>query len=167
VPLLAAAGLTVDVPRGWDARIYRRAAEVGATTHTVLHAANFPLPVERGDFGSGAVDVMLADDVFVAIVEYHPEAARTPLFQEEGLPVPVSADWFSPTGLQRPLPGQGGAQRFFSVHGRAFSLYMVLGSFAVRGRLVAKVNKLLAAVDVDALGVPDFRTPGPPDRRFP
>src|SRR5437588_613125 len=46
MPVLAAAGLTVAVPRGWEARIYRRVPDGGTTTHTVLHAANFPLPVE-------------------------------------------------------------------------------------------------------------------------
>lgn len=159
---IAAAGLQVDVPRGWEARIQRRAADPGTTTHAVLHIANFPLPLDRGDFGSGAVEIMESDDVLVVVVEYDPTSARTPLFQAQGLPAPVSPDWFSLGGLQRALPGQGGMQRFFSVDGRAFCLYVVLGSFANRARLVPQVNAVLATVDVTALGVPDFRTPPPP-----
>ena len=50
---LASHGLTVDVPQGWDARIYRR-----PQAEPNLHAANFPLPTDDGDFGSGALSTM-------------------------------------------------------------------------------------------------------------
>ena len=42
------------------------------TTHAVVHAATFPLPRERGDYGDGAVQRMSDTDVFVALVEFHP-----------------------------------------------------------------------------------------------
>jgi hypothetical protein len=143
-------GLSTDLPRGWDGRIYQRADQAGGTTQQILHAGNFALPVERGDYGSGAVEVMRGGDVFVALLEFDREAAGTALFAREGLPTPVSASSFSPNRLQRSLPGQGGCQFFFTTEGRAFCLYVVLGSYANRDRLVAQVNRLLATVTVTA-----------------
>src|SRR5205814_916377 len=81
-------GLAVDLPPGWAGRVTRRpvdpappavrtfAAASGRdlteSTHAVAHLANFPLPENRGDFGSGAVEVMGPRDVLVVLLEYHP-----------------------------------------------------------------------------------------------
>lgn len=138
-------GLALDVPAGWDARIYRRAAEAGATTHPVLHAANFPLPSERGDFGSGAVELMGPTHVLVVLIEFHPAAASTATFASQGVPR-LDPAAFDPAGLQRILPGQSGFQRFFSVKGRAFCLYVVLGSHARRALLIPEAERLLAGL---------------------
>jgi hypothetical protein len=148
------AGLAVDLPPGWDARIYRRAEVAAAslhaqgepTTHAIMHAANFALPAERGDFGSGAVELMRRDNVLIALVEYHPSSAGSPMFATPGLPRPLRADDFDPAMLQRRISGQAGVQRFFSSAGRAFALYVVLGSYADRRRLVASVNEVLAGI---------------------
>ncbi|HET6793465.1 MAG TPA: hypothetical protein VFH45_03425 [Acidimicrobiales bacterium] len=144
---ISAYGITVDVPAGWDGRIYRREADVGETTHAALHVASFPLPGRRGDFGSGAVEAMTADDVLLVLLEYHPDSAGAPLFQSS---VPVSLDpaAFSGSSLQRPLAGQGGMQRFCTASGRAFCLYAVLGNLAARGRLVPRLDGVLATLSV-------------------
>jgi len=149
---VSALGVQVDLPTGWDARIYRRQATGAATTHAILHAASFPLPLERGDYGSGAVEIMGADDVLVLLLEQHPGSAGTPLYAAEGVPGPFAAGDFSRDGLQRALPGQAGAQRFFSVNGRAWTLYVVLGSYAGRDRLVPIVNDVVATLGVGRLG---------------
>jgi hypothetical protein len=149
--------MNVDVPAGWDARIYKRPelsvasahAQGEPTTHAILHAANFPLPTERGDFGSGAVELMRSTDVLVALVEYHPDSAGAPLFAEQGLPRPMRPEDFDPSTLQRRMPGQAGAQRFFSSGGRAYALYVVLGSHRDRRRLVGLVNEVLATVELE------------------
>jgi hypothetical protein len=148
------AGLAIDLPPGWDARIYRRAEVAAAslnaqgepTTHTVLHAANFALPAERGDFGSGAVELMRGDNVLIALVEYHPSSVGSPMFAPPDLPRPLRADDFDPSMLQRRIAGQAGLQRFFSAAGRAFALYVVLGNYGDRRRLVASVNQVLAGI---------------------
>ena len=54
----------------------------------------------------------------------------------------------STTCLQRLIEGQGGAQRFFTVNGRAFCLYVVFGSFARRGRTIPVVNDILKTVSI-------------------
>jgi hypothetical protein len=155
---IAAHGLAIDAPRGWDARISRRGREVASATqgragsqptlHPVLHAANFALPEARGDFGSGAVELMSSPHALVALLEFHPDAARTPLFSDPGMPRRLSLGDFSPQQLQRTLRGQAGAQRFFSEAGRAFCLYVVLGGFANRNALVPQVNATLERMEI-------------------
>ena len=169
------AGIAVTLPPGWEAALYRReelptaadgqlrrqglapealsALAPGATTHPVLHTASFPMPPDRGDYGSGAVDVMGAQDLFVSLVEFHPDAATTALFARQGVPRGLSSDDFGANALQRVLTGQSGCQRFFSVNGRAFCLYVVLGSHARRHLLVPTVNQLLESLDIAEQGL--------------
>ena len=145
---LRAHGLNVRVPRAWDARIYRRPPEEEEErTFAIIHAGTFPLPRDRGDYGSGAVDVMGPDDVFVSLLEQDPEAVGTPLFRERGLPR-IKASDFSSGALQRTLTGQSGCQYFFSTDHRAFCLYVVLGSHARRVKLVPKARELVAGLGI-------------------
>ncbi len=154
---IAAHGLALDNPVGWDARI-RKYDQTAAPTespgpqfrsHAVLHAADFALPEERGDFGSGAVEIMGPTSAFLALLEYHPDSARTALFSSNaGMPQQVSIDDFSSRQLQRTIRGQGGAQFFFAEGGRAFCLYMVLGSLANRRHAVPRLNTILSAIEI-------------------
>lgn len=146
-------GLEVEVPRGWDGEIYRRSGGFEALggpteqTHAVLHLGNFPLPGSRGDYGSGAVEIMRADNVFLSLFEFGAESVGKALFSAQGLPR-VSADDFAPHSMQRPLPGQSGAQYFFTVGGRAFCLYVALGSHARRRELVPEINQILGSLSL-------------------
>lgn len=144
---MAAFGMTVRLPAAWDGRLYRRHASDGDETYPVLHAATFPLPNTRGDYGSGAVDVMGTDDVFVALREFDPSSADTALFATKGMPRLRPQD-FSPHMLQRPMLGQSGCQRFFRLRGRPFCLYVVLGSHARRVPLARRANELIAGLEV-------------------
>ena len=144
---LARHGVAVDLPQGWDGRIYRRA--LGAVpTPAILHAANFALPANRGDYGSGAVERMQPGDVLVTLVEHDGSAAGTALFAHDGPPPPLTPRDFSPHMLQRTLAGQSGVQRFFTWNGRPFCLYVVLGSHAARPRLVPLVNAVTRSIAV-------------------
>jgi hypothetical protein len=148
---LARHGLGVELPSGWDGRIYRPAAdEPGATTNVIMHAANFPLPERREDYGGGAVELMRAGDVLVMLLEFDAEAAATPLFaQRRGLPRRLAPSAFGPNRLQRILPGQAGTQFFFTEAGRAWTLYVVIGSWAHRAALAEQASRLLATVRLD------------------
>jgi hypothetical protein len=119
----------------------------GERTAPVLHLANFGMGSERGDFGSGVVGTMGPRHAFVALLEYGPELAGTPLFEPRGVPRPRQAD-FSPDCLQRRLPGQLGYQRFFTVGSRAMCLFVVLGSAGNARTLVTDVHDTLDAVEV-------------------
>lgn len=147
---MRAHGLSVGVPPGWEGTIIRRPADAGEVTFPVLHLATVSLPTDCDDFGSNVVDRLGRDDAFVSLFEYGPGSVGTPLFEAQGLPLPLRADDFDPAMLQRTLPGQAGAQRFFTVAGRALTLYVVLGSYARRHRVVPAVNTALATLAVDS-----------------
>ena len=151
---LAAHGLDLALPAGWEGRIRRRAAATpGERTYPVVHLATVPLPEERGDFGGFVVDTLVGDDVFVTLFEYGPESANKSLFATRGLPRTLRADQFSPRRLQRSLPGQTGCQIFFTEAGRAFCLYVVVGDRRQITRGISRVNSLLADVRVTKTGV--------------
>jgi hypothetical protein len=146
---LAAHRLAVAVPLGWEARIFRRVADHPREgTHPVIHLANFPLPEDRGDFGAGVTDRMAGADVFVAVFEYGPESVGQPLFAQQGVPTLTPA-MFSPARLQRTIPGQLGAQRFFTAGGRAFCVYAVVAHRRYLTAAVAEVNRALAALEIE------------------
>lgn len=140
-------GVSVDLPGGWDGRIFGR--EIAGARRAAVHAATFPLPGERGDFGAGAVELMSSDDVFVVLLEYDPADAERPLFQAHGQPAALDRGSFSSTVLQRSIGGQAGSQSFFTAAGRAFCLYVVIGAFANRDRLVAQANRVLGSIHIE------------------
>jgi hypothetical protein len=168
---LVAHGIEVTLPSGWEGRLFRRpsAGEVtaqaadgppaptGETTHAVLHVSTIALPVGAGDFASGAVDKLGNDDALIVLFEYDSASVDQPLFRAVGMPKQLRAEEFSPAVLQRAIRGQAGAQIFFHDAGRAFCLYVVLGSFPNRNKLVTAVNQVLATLTIgqlDASGRP-------------
>ena len=147
---LAAHGIGVDVPNGWEGRIVRRAAvHPTEQPRAVVHLASFPLPEERGDFGVGVTELMRSGDVFVTLFEYGPESVGTPLFAHEGVPR-LAADMFTSRRLQRTLPGQIGSQLFFTAKGRAFCLYVVVAGRIHLRPAIPHVNKMLQALRLSA-----------------
>jgi hypothetical protein len=151
---IAAHGLRVALPERWEARLYRRDGVddswAGESNNPVLHLGNFALPPGRGDFGTGAVEVMGDGHAFVSLLEYDREEAGRPLFAASGRPRLTLRD-FAANALQRRLPGQLGVQRFFTENGRPFCLYVVLGSRGQAAALVDEVNRVLDGVRIDGL----------------
>lgn len=141
-------GLGIDLVEGWEARVFRRPRSVSADdTQPIMHLANFPLPEIRGDFGAGVVEHLRSGDVFIVVFDYGPDALDQPLFSHHGMPQLV-ARHFHAGNLQRTIPGQVGAQRFFQHRGRAFGLYVVAGDVATAHRLVGDVNRVVANITV-------------------
>lgn len=149
-------GISVDVPTGWEGRIYNteqhgpRSMADGAApmaANAVVHVASFPLPPGTGDYGGGAVEQMTNTDLLVVLLEHGRQSAHTPLFASVGIPR-LTIDDVSTTTLQRLIDGQAGAQKFFTVNGRAFCLYVVFGSFARRGRTLPLVNEILKSLSI-------------------
>jgi hypothetical protein len=138
-------GIRIDLPQGWEGRIYRR-----PEANPVLHAANFALPPRDGDFGSGAVASMGPDGVFVALAEFLPDLANTGLFAPHGIPVPLPPAAANPKTVQRRLPGRWGIQRFFTEGGRPFTLYLVVGSAPSVDSLVGRANRVLSSLAIEA-----------------
>jgi hypothetical protein len=137
-------GIVIDLPSGWEGRVYRR-----PEGFPILHAANFPLPAGDGDFGSRAVASMSRDGVFAVLAEYDPGVLGEPLFEEQGLPLPLRPAEASPKALQRMLRDRSGLHKFFTVVGRPFSLYVVVGSSPGVGTLVERANHVLATLSIE------------------
>ena len=142
---VAAHGRSIEVPTGWEARIFRRPG--GAP---VLHIATFALRDHDGDFGAAATGRMRADDVFAALVEYRSDQKLVPgigLFAPTGRPSGPRVHEFKPTQLQVTRPGQLGSQRFFTDAGRPCCLYAVIRPARKRpGRLVDELGRVLATL---------------------
>lgn len=164
--------IQLSLPRGWEGEIVERlpathplpetatgtavpgtlgaqlAAAAGPATLATVHVANFPLPPARGDYGSGAVEAMGDDGVFVALLEFAPDSMSTALFSHQGVPRPLDPAAFSPRQLQRPQRNQAGLQTFFTSGGRPFCLYVVIGNHLQRDTLVAQANALLDGLQI-------------------
>ena len=137
-------GVVVELPAGWEAR-----ARSQPGGNLLLHAATVPLPASRGDFGSGVVETLGPDDVFVSLFEYDLADAKRALFAAQGLPVPRPSD-FSTAVLQRTQLGHSGAQFFFTATNRAFCLHVVLGSHGRRAAGATTVGALLSRTRIGA-----------------
>jgi hypothetical protein len=88
--------------------------------------------------------------ILACLVEFHPDHAGDALFTVSGPPSDLPVDEFRRTTLQHARPGHLGAQRFFNSAGRAWSLFTVLGSEELRGRLVASLNTALRTLQIGA-----------------
>lgn len=145
-------GLSADLPAGWSARIRRGPDPGGAARGTdgpplersmpVLHVSTRPLLPDTGDFGSGMWEALGTDDVFVALVEYGTDVADQGLFESQGLPR-LAPSSFHANRMPRHIPGRSAAQRFFSVGGRAFCLFAVIGEHS---RRMVTVPRAVAAI---------------------
>lgn len=154
---LSGHGISATMPSGWEGGIALERgpdglalAEAGGVLRPVAHLASFALPGDRGDFGSGAVELMRTEDIFVALLEYGPDEAGSALFARRGLPRRLDPRRFSTASLQRGLPGQAGLQEFFTEGGRAFCLYVVLGDAEDAHLQVRRVEQVLATVRIEA-----------------
>jgi hypothetical protein len=145
---VSAHGITVALPIGFEAHVFRRSPGPGEHTYAVAHFATFPLPPDTADFGGGAVNLMGPGDVFTVLFEYGPESLGNAIFARRGMPRRLNASDFRPYVLRRGLAGQAGSQWFFTEQDRPFTLYSVMGSYARRGSLIGRVNQLLHGVTV-------------------
>lgn len=145
---LSGYGITVDLPPRWEGRIYKRPE--GDPT---LHTGNFPLPVEDGDFGSRALGVMGAQGAFLVVTEYEGTLAGQGLFSPEApAPLPATSE-LNPWALLRVRPGQFGIQRFMTVGGRPFCVYVVVGTLPSPSTLLAEANGVLRTLSIVSSGI--------------
>jgi len=135
-------GIGVDLPAGWEGRIFRLVE--GWPT---LHAANFALPPEDGEFGSLALSSMGPAGVFIALTEYTPRLAGRGLFGSQGLRLPLAGD-FDSRALVRLRSGRFGVQRFFTAAERALCLYVGVGSVPSRAALVDTARPVLSTLEI-------------------
>lgn len=148
---MEAIGINLGLPPGWEAEVDGGGgdAEEGSAKVTTprVHLGNFALPANRGDFGSGAVEKMVSGDILICLLEESPTVIGSGLYSAEGMPT-ISGNDFAPEGMQRPLRGQSGAQKFFHMDDRAFALYIVMGSHISRASFIEEVNEVLRAIEL-------------------
>ena len=150
-PELALDGISVRVPEGWDCRIRRGSQDIPeSAVFPVLHASTTAIPADRADYGGGIVEKLRDVDVFISLIEFGDEAVGSNLYPEVGAIPLVSPDMFNPFQLQRRIRGQAGTQSFFSINGRAFCLYVVVGSYGRRVGLAKLANELIANLEIQA-----------------
>lgn len=140
---IAGHGIEIDLPDGWEGRIYRR-----PEGQPILHAASFALPSDDGDFGSASVAGMPSNGVFIALAEFDPGVLGDPLFAHQGLPVPLRATDAHPRALQRLGRGRAGVQRFFTSGRRPFCLYVVIRSDPVLAAQIDQANVVLGSLSI-------------------
>lgn len=158
VTTYAAHGLRASVPEGWDLRISRRALLQSPSSsgrsappvpRPVLHASSLPLTGDIGDFGGGLIEHLGPDDVFIALVEYEPESAGHGLFERQGMPA-LAPSRFASDRLFRALPGRSASQQFFTLAGRPFCLYAVIGDHGRRMVTVPRAAAVARTMQVTA-----------------
>lgn len=161
---VAANGIEVTLPSGWDARIYGRPrvapgpsprsalpgfdGEVEGRIAT-LHAASFPLSGAEGDFGADATIRMPDRAAFLALVEYQPDEKLVPgtgLFASLVVPRALRPADFQPETMMVQRRDQAGLQRFFTAGERPFCLYAVIGSQHSAAVTVPAVNEVLTSL---------------------
>ena len=129
--------------------MFRRPAG-GAT----LHAGDFQLPLDDGEFGDESTGVMPAGASFLALTEYRPGAGLEPgkgLFASRRIPTTLDPTSFSARGLAHPRPDQAGTQHFFTAAGRPFCLYVVIsGARGERRRQLATLGVVLRSLRISA-----------------
>jgi hypothetical protein len=141
---LSAFGITIPVPTGWDARMFRHDGGGEPT----LHLASFTLPHADGEFGTAATGRMPPDAIFLSVTEYGVDGAAGRGLFASPPPRALLHDAFGEHTLLLPRPGQRGVQRFFSTAGRDFCLYAVLSAGSRTRALLAAANESLAALAV-------------------
>jgi uncharacterized surface protein with fasciclin (FAS1) repeats len=171
---LVAHGMAVTTPPGWEGRIFVRPAHGEIATSTadgatappgertlpLVHVATVALPEGTADYGDPAVEDLGSHDALVVLKEFDPSEAATNLFATEGVPRQLTPESFDAAVLQRTLAGQVGCQVFCREGGRAFCLYVVLGSGDNRDEVVPYVNAVLATLRLDPLpSAPTTTTP--------
>lgn len=151
--------IAIEVPQGWEAEIYQPLREHPTPggrpippadlerAPVIVHAANFPLPPGRSDFGHDVIERLGLMHVFVALVEYGPGDAAKALFASEGFP-DLQPDDLDPGAVMGAFTGQGAVQRFFHIGDRAFSLYAAVGSHRMRGRLAPAIIEVLRGIEL-------------------
>jgi hypothetical protein len=107
-----------------------------------LHAGDFQLPLDDGEFGDASTAAMPEVASFLALTEYLPGAGLTPgvgLYAPRKIPLPLDPASFGVNRLAHPRPGQVGSQHFFTASGRPFCMYAVIA-----GPRTARRAQLLA-----------------------
>ena len=141
-------GLSLRVPTGWEARLWVPDLPPPAINLPVVRLTNHAMPATRNTYAVEESEKLGRSQVVVSLVEFDPSLADVGLYAPQGVPE-FGADDLDPRALQRAQEGRAGLQRFFSVNGRAFSLYVMARQGSGLERVVRELHDLLVTLTVD------------------
>lgn len=145
---LRAHGLALTVRRGWEARIWLPDQPPPAENRPVMRLANFALPSTKDTYAEDVADTLRPGQIVASLAEFAPRLADRGLYAPQGVPS-FDVEDLDPRAVQRHLPGRSGLQRFFSVRGRAFSLYLIARDGAGLGAALRELHTQLRALIVE------------------
>jgi hypothetical protein len=148
---LSRQGISIRLPHGWEGRIFVPDLPPPALNLPVLHATDQPLTMGRSTFAPELAARAGGVGTVIALVEFDPHLADEGLYAAQGLSLPVRRTDLHPKALQVPDEQQEGRQFFFSLGGRAFCLYVVVGTGPGLPDRLARLNQGLGALRIDPL----------------
>jgi hypothetical protein len=148
---LSAHGISIQLPHGFEGRIFVRPTVGPAVSRPVAQFATFAIPEGIGDFGGNTDTNLGPSDIFAVLFEYGLESIGQALFAAEGVPTSLTAADFQPYVMRPGVGGTLGIQRFFTQSGRPFTFYARLGSVQQVGALVPRINQLLGALQIQTV----------------
>jgi hypothetical protein len=153
VPELDDFGLRMDLPDTWNGILFRW--PVGEPT---LHAATVPI-TDLYD-GSSAREAVGPDDLFLVLSENYASAIH---YEPVSLPVAIRPEDACPTceilDNGTSPPGHALVYRSFAVTGRQFDLFVEFGTPAPSAEQLARVNDVLASLQIDPPDTAPFVQP--------
>ena len=145
-------GISIEIARGWEGRIFVPDLAPPAINLPILHLTDTVLTHERSSFAPELASRFGPSGALIALLEFEGKLADRGLYAPQGLGLPLLEDHLHPNALQFPIPQQAGHQRFFSTRGRAFCLSVVMGiGTGVHDRL-RTVNETLSTLQIDQTG---------------
>jgi hypothetical protein len=160
---LAAMGIELTIPEGWDGRIYA----VNGYSRPVFRIATFPLPESDDVDGSRARAMMQKSDVLIAITEYSAVCPPCAGFAQASFPLRLSAEDFeTPFDVWHDIPPQNDvvpashdlARETFETNDRFLDLWIEFGQEPASAEMVSAAGRV-----VESLKVGDFAPPLHPD----
>jgi hypothetical protein len=166
-------GLLLDLPPAWSGRLFTHIGDEDSDNRPTVHMASFALPTDDADFGGGVISAMSGANDFVSLIEYTPdcyvpddiyvetvtEDSAASLLDsfldpsvsgfDNGLPTLAAADFGPEAVYGETAPVNATAlQTAFSLAGRPFYLYTVVGDVSHLSSSVATVNSILQTLVV-------------------
>ncbi len=145
---LSSHGIAITVPPGWEGRIFVPDLEPPAINLPILHLTDAVLTAERSSYGPELAARAGGTGILVALLEFDHTLADVGLYEPQGLDLPLTRARFHRRALQFPSQVQEGHQRFFSEGGRAFCLYVVLGTGPGVDRRLVEADRALGSLEL-------------------
>jgi hypothetical protein len=138
-------GLALEVARGWEARLWTPRVPAPAVNRPVVHLTNAPMQRTDDTYAVDRAASLRRGGVMAVLAEMDPAGAGRGLYADDGPPSVATAD-LDTRALQEAAPGRSGAQRFFSIAGRAFVLYVMAREGPGLPRALRELSESLATL---------------------